>query len=121
MSFQRKLFYVGLLLLLLPVPALAASDFDISVLIGNPGEVWSNLDSETQALITFITGVGLLAAIVASILSYEAHDVRGASGEAIDVQGSRNTALSGMLRTTLQFLAMLFFIGLLGIVFKLYG
>lgn len=107
--------------LLLTMPALAASDFDIKTVVGDPGKVWSTLDSGTQALIVFVTGVGMLAAIVAAVVSFQAHSVRGSMGEQMDVQGSRNTAFHGMLKTAGYFLAMLFFIGLIGLIFKLYG
>lgn len=110
-----------LIIVMLVIPAMAASDFDISVLVGDPGKIWGQLDTQTQALIAFITGIGMLAAIVAAVLSFQAHSIRGSAGETMDVQGSRNTSFSGMLRTVLYFLAMLFFIGLIGIVFKLYG
>ncbi len=121
MNLEKSLIKNGIAIALTAMPALAASDFDIKVLIGDPSKIWGKLDTQTQALIVFITGIGMLAAIVAAILSYEAHSMRGSAGETMDVQGSKNTAFHGMLRTTMYFLGMLFFIALIGIVFKLYG
>jgi hypothetical protein len=102
-------------------PAMAASTFEIKTVIGDPGTIWGTLDAGTQALIVFITGTGMLAAIVAAVLSYEAHSIKGSVGEQMDVQGARQTAYHGMLKTTFYFLGMLFFIGLIGLIFKLYG
>ncbi len=101
--------------------AQAASDFDIKVVVGDPGKVWGQLDSGTQALIVFVTGVGMLAAIVAAVLSFQAHSIKGSTGEHMDIQGARQAAFSGMLMTAGYFLGMLFFIGLIGLIFKLYG
>ncbi len=101
--------------------AQAASDFDIKVVVGDPGKVWGQLDSGTQNLIVFITGVGMLAAIVAAVLSFQAYSIKGSTGEHMDIQGTRHAAFSGMLMTAGYFLGMLFFIGLIGLIFKLYG
>ncbi len=117
----RVLKSLTVLALLLSVPVATASDFDIKVVIGDPGKIWTTLDSGTQALIIFITGIGMLAAIVAAILSFQAHSIKGSTGEHMDIQGARQTAFSGMLKTAGYFLGMLFFIGLIGLIFKLYG
>lgn len=119
-NMKSKLLALLALFILMPA-AQAASDFDIRVVVGDPGKVWGTLDSATQNLIIFVTGVGMLAAIVATILSFQAHSIKGSAGEHMDIQGSRQSALSGMLMTAGYFLAMLFFIGLIGLVFKLYG
>ncbi len=111
----------GTLFFWMPISAMAASDFDIKTVIGDPGKVWSTLDSQTQALIVFITGTGMLAAIVAAVISFQAHSIKGSAGEHMDVQGARTSSFGGMLKTVGYFLGMLFFIGLLGLVFKLYG
>jgi hypothetical protein len=119
-NIKSKLLAILALFMLIPA-AQAASDFDIRVVVGDPGKVWGTLDSGTQSLIVFVTGVGMLAAIVAAILSFQAHSIKGSAGEHMDIQGSRQTALSGMLMTAGYFLGMLFFIGLIGLIFKLYG
>ncbi|KCZ71239.1 hypothetical protein ANME2D_02440 [Candidatus Methanoperedens nitroreducens] len=118
---DMKKFLAMLALFVLMPAAQAASDFDIRVVVGDPGRVWVTLDSATQNLIVFVTGVGMLAAIIATILSFQAHSIKGSAGEHMDIQGSRQTALSGMLMTAGYFLGMLFFIGLIGLIFKLYG
>ncbi len=119
-NIKSKLLAILALFVLMPA-AQAASNFDIRVVVGDPSKVWGTLDSGTQSLIIFVTGVGMLAAIVAAILSFQAHSIKGSAGEHMDIQGSRQTALSGMLMTAGYFLGMLFFIGLIGLIFKLYG
>ena len=109
-NMKSKLLAILALFVLMPVVQ-AASDFDIRVVVGDPGRVWGILDSGTQNLIIFVTGVGMLAAIVAAILSFQAHSIKGSAGEHMDIQGSRQSALSGMLMTAGYFLGMLFFIG----------
>jgi hypothetical protein len=112
---------IWLAVVTLSMPAMAASTFEIKTVIGDPGTVWGSLDSGTHDLILFVTGMGLLVAIIAAVLSFETHSITGDVGENMEQQGAKNKAFYGMLRTAGYFIAMLFFIGFVGLVFKLYG
>ncbi len=100
--------------------AAAKTDFSIWTMIGDPTQTWGQLDGATKNLILFITGLAFLALLLAGALGMIGHSIDGAAGEKMDQHGSKSNAFKGQVKTALYVVSAIFFIGLIGLVFKLF-
>ncbi len=117
---MKKIEMSLLSVLLFAQTALAKTDFSVWTIIGDPTQTWGQLDGATKNLILFITGLAMIALLLAGALGMIGHSIDGTAGEKMDQHGSKSNAFKGQVKTALYVVSAIFFIGLIGLVFKLF-
>ncbi len=95
-----------LTILLFSQSALAATDFSVWTLIGDPSATWGKLDEATKGLILLVTGLGLLALLICAVLGIIIHAAKGSTGEHMDQHGAQSNAFMGQLKTAAYYVGV---------------